>query len=58
MNKSTLCLLLLALLALFVSPSTAAQQQHPLVSLAHTVRASLLDWMTNQADWFNATRTA
>ena len=53
MNKSTLCLLVLlfSLLSL-VTPATAAD------SRAHTVRASLLDWITNQADWFQLVRTA
>ena len=56
MNKSTLCLLVFLCSLMFLwTPASCA---HPMVSLAHRVQSSLLDWMTNQADWFNATRTA
>ena len=56
MNKSSLCLLVLLFSLVYLS--TPVSCASPLVSLAHTVSASLLDWITNQADWFQTVRTA
>ena len=45
MNKSILCLLVfLCSLSFLMTPVSAA---HPIVALAHQVRGSFLDWITN-----------
>ncbi len=55
MNKATLCLLVFLC---FLSFSMTPVEAHPITTLAHQVRSSVLDWMTNQNDWFLATQTA
>ena len=56
MNKSILCLLVfLCSLSFLMTPVSAV---HPVEALAHRVRASFLDWITNQNDWFMTTQTA